>query len=82
MKSLWDILRGYLTLEGISMTRRHLYFYLILALITVLVHSLWKNLNTEPIPTDTSGHASRPAVQHLATTIEPFYEWFPDGPRQ
>lgn len=37
-----------MNLKGISTTRKHIYFYLLLLLGTAVLHSVWRNMNNQP----------------------------------
>jgi hypothetical protein len=37
-----------LSQKGISTTRKHIYFYLLLLLATPVLHSIWRNMNDHP----------------------------------
>ena len=59
MKASCEAVGGRLTFQGISKARRHVYFYLLLALTTVLAHRLWTTIE----PLATLPGASEPAAQ-------------------
>jgi len=59
MKASYEAVGGRLTFQGISKARRHVYFYLLLALTTVVAHRLWTTIE----PLATLPGASEPATQ-------------------
>ena len=50
MNSQSDEMDGEPHAETISALRKHMYFYLILFLGTLLVHNYWRAINTDPNP--------------------------------
>ncbi len=78
MKSRWHEVREQFNLEGIPPSRRHVYFYLLLALITILAHGLWKDLQDTSNNPNAAGQSEQlDHVPNLAGVCEPLYEVLP-----
>src|SRR6266568_455193 len=78
MKSRWHEVREQLNLEGIPAIRRHVYFYLLLALTTILAHGLWKEFKDSSTDSNAAGQSENlDHVPNLAGVCEPLYEWLP-----
>jgi hypothetical protein len=58
-----------LSLKGISTTRKHLYFYLLLFLGTVVLHNIWRSMNEQPSLADNPDYRQ---LQEVATTAKTF----------